>query len=332
MRKFCFNSYELNNISKYSGKINKRVEVCQVATASSPKDNSLIFINKLDRQLLNHIIGVKESIILLPEDCFEALDKAFLLINKENVVIPVDNPRREYARILNYILEREEVQNTDYKINELGYVLGKGVVIGKGTKIEPFVFIADNCVIGDGCVIKSGAKIRENTIIGDNCILKENCVIGDEGFGMERDEQGVPYRIPHLGGIVIGNNVEVGALVSIAQGTIEPTVIEDYVKIDDCVFIAHNCRIGRGSYIIANAEISGSVVIGENSWIGPSTSIINGIKLGRSVTVGIGSVVIKDVEENTIIAGNPADTTEKLRKLNKVIKSLLDESKGKSGI
>ncbi|QAA30593.1 UDP-3-O-(3-hydroxymyristoyl)glucosamine N-acyltransferase [Clostridium manihotivorum] len=330
MRRFCFNSYELNNLTKYKDRIDRHIDVYQVSTASSPKNNSLIFINKIDKQILKNISSTKESIILIKENPEIIKDEDYLLISKENIVLKVDNPRREYAIILNYILQREKATYAEYKVNALGYVLGKGVIIGNGTKIEPFAFIGDYCSIGDNCIIKSGAKIRENTVIGDNCIIKENCVIGDEGFGIERDEQGIPYRIPHLGGVVIGSNVEVGALVSIAQGTIEPTIIEDYVKIDDCAFIAHNCKIGRGTYIIANAEISGSVVIGRNSWIGPSAAIINGVKLGNNVTVGIGSVVIKNVEDGIVVAGNPADTTENLRRLNKIMKSLLAKGKIKS--
>lgn len=251
---------------------------------------------------------MKESIILVNCDTDDELAE-------DNLVLKADNPRMEYAKILKFILDSQVKEDREYEVNAHGYVKGKNVEVGEQTIIEPFVFIGDNCKIGRKCIIRSGAKIRENTVIGNDCLIKENCVIGDEGFGMERDENGIPYKIPHLGGVVIGNNVEVGALVSIAQGTIKPTVIEDYVKIDDCVFIAHNCRIEKGAYIIANAEISGSVKIGRYSWIGPSVSIIDRVNIGNNVTAGVGAVIIKDVPDNQIVAGNPADTTQNIRKM-----------------
>ena len=120
------------------------------------------------------------------------------------------------------------------------------------------------------------------------------------------DDMGVPVRIGHRGGVVIGADVEVGAHVSIAQGTIEPTVIHDHVKIDDCVFIAHNVTVGRASYVIAGAEISGSVTVGERVWISPEATVINGVTIGDDALVGIGSVVVKDVRDGDIVAGVPA--------------------------
>lgn len=307
-RKFIFTTYDLKNIKKYKERINKKFDVYSVSAASDPESNTLIFVCSMNDEILKKIHTVKESIILVNCDTDDELAE-------DNLVLKADNPRMEYAKILKFILDSQVKEDREYEVNAHGYVKGKNVEVGEQTIIEPFVFIGDNCKIGRKCIIRSGAKIRENTVIGNDCLIKENCVIGDEGFGMERDENGIPYKIPHLGGVVIGNNVEVGALVSIAQGTIKPTVIEDYVKIDDCVFIAHNCRIEKGAYIIANAEISGSVKIGRYSWIGPSVSIIDRVNIGNNVTAGVGAVIIKDVPDNQIVAGNPADTTQNIRKM-----------------
>lgn len=307
-RKFIFTTYDLKNIKKYKERINKKFDIYSVSTASDPESNTLIFVCSMNDEILKKIHTVKESIILVNCDTDDELAE-------DNLILKADNPRMEYAKILKFILDSQVKEDKEYEVNTRGYAKGKNVEIGEQTIIEPFVFIGDNCKIGRRCIIRSGAKIRENTVIGNDCLIKENCVIGDEGFGMERDENGIPYKIPHLGGVILGNNVEVGALVSIAQGTIKPTVIEDYVKIDDCVFIAHNCRIEKGAYIIANAEISGSVKIGQYSWIGPSASIIDRVNIGNNVTAGVGAVIIKDVPDNQIVAGNPADTTENIRKM-----------------
>ncbi|GFZ33522.1 hypothetical protein CSC2_40480 [Clostridium zeae] len=325
-KKFFFNSYDLMNIDDCYGKINRNINIYNVSTSGKPRDNSLIFISKIDKVSLMNMRFINESIILISDAVKQSLDEDKISIDKNNIVIIVERPRLEYAKILNYILKKENKVLQGYRLNEEGYVIGENVKVGEETQIEPLVFIGHNCSIGERCIIKSGAKIRDNVIVGNDCIIKENSVIGDEGFGMERDEKGSPFRIPHLGGVVLGNNVEVGALVSVAQGTIEPTVIEDNVKIDDCVFIAHNCRIGKGSYIIANSEISGSVTVGENSWIGPNTSIINGISIGSNVTVGIGSVVLRNVLDNEVVAGNPADTIENLKALKRIKQKLLNET------
>jgi UDP-3-O-[3-hydroxymyristoyl] glucosamine N-acyltransferase len=105
---------------------------------------------------------------------------------------------------------------------------------------------------------------------------------------------------------VIEDFVQVGNLVSIAQGTMAPTHIEHHVMIDDHVFIAHNVRVRYGALIIAGAEISGSVDIGAHSWISPQATIRNGLSIGERAVVGIGSVVVKSVQAGETVMGNPA--------------------------
>lgn len=150
------------------------------------------------------------------------------------------------------------------------------------------------------------AFIGAETIIGDDCIIKSGAVIGQDGFGFERDESDLPFRIKHLGKVIIGNNVEVGSGTTVCKGTLNDTIINDYVKIDDHVHIAHNVIIKKGAMIIACAEISGGVVINENAWIGPNASIIQKLVIGKKSIVGIGANVIKSVADFTVVAGNPA--------------------------
>jgi UDP-3-O-[3-hydroxymyristoyl] glucosamine N-acyltransferase len=294
-----FNIYNVSNLKKY-------------------ENNSLLFVNELRQDDLAIINKLSECVIITKE--------TKLNINNENsLVLFVENPRKEFAKILSYILSMEN-RDLNYIKHINGYCMGENVKVGLNTLIEPFCFIDSNVVIGNNCYIKSGVKINKYSIIGDNCIIGENAVIGGPGFGIERDSNSAQYenyRIPHLGGVIIKDNVEVGALVSIASGTIDPTVINEYVKIDDCVFIAHNCNIGKGTFIIANAEVSGSVTIGEGAWIGPNVSIIQKVKIGKKATVGIGAVVTKDIEENMIVAGNPADDIETIKGLRKFQKETM---------
>ena len=147
--------------------------------------------------------------------------------------------------------------------------------------------------------------ISAGATIGKNCLIKSHAVMGEEGFGFELDDDGTPVRIPHLGSVVLGDEVEVGVGSIIARGTIDPTRIGDRVKIDDAVFLAHNVNIGADTLVIANAEVSGSVTIGAKCWIGPSVSILNGITIGEGSLIGLGAVVTKPVPPNVVVVGNP---------------------------
>lgn len=318
LKKFDFEINELRKIEGYSCMKDSNFKIYSVSTIYNPHDNTLIFIKKFDKGMIGTLRNLHHCLIIINKT-------EIPLEQGNNVLIKTENPRLEYAKILNYIMNIQHESN--YRITSNSYAVGENVSIGKDTTIEPFATIDHDVVIGSNCIIKSGARINKYCVIGDNCCIRENSVIGGEGFGIERAENEVNFKIPHLGGVIIGNNVEVGALSSVVSGTIEPTVIEDYVKIDDSVFIAHNCKIDKGTFIIANAEISGSVRVGECSWIGPGSCIIQKVSVGKNVTVGIGAVVTKDIKDNSIVAGNPADNIENLKEIRRWQKEYLKRIK-----
>jgi UDP-3-O-[3-hydroxymyristoyl] glucosamine N-acyltransferase LpxD len=170
----------------------------------------------------------------------------------------------------------------------IGVVVGEGSTIGAGTFIYPNVTIGDRVHIGRNCLIKSGS------------------VIGQPGFRIYRDEFGVLHHMPHVAGVIIQDDVEIGALNTVVGGTIHPTVLERAVKTDDHVHIAHNCHVGARTLITACAELSGSVRIGADCWIGPNSSIRDGVTLGERAYVGIGSNVVAPVPAGVTVYGNPA--------------------------
>ena len=178
--------------------------------------------------------------------------------------------------------------------------LGEGVVVSPSAVLGCGVVIGPRSVIGHHVVIADGVRI------GADCVIKSNTVIGEAGFGFERDETGVPVRILHLGSVEIGDRVEIGSLNTICRATLGVTMVEDDVKTDDHVHIAHNCRVRRGALLTACAELSGGVDIGEFAWVGPNTSIIQKAVLGAHSFVGIGSNITKSVPEGASVAGNPA--------------------------
>ena len=148
--------------------------------------------------------------------------------------------------------------------------------------------------------------LLENTRIGANVTIKPNTTIGGDGFGYATRIGYPPMKIPHFGGVIVGNNVDIGSSVSIDRGVFVNTIISDSVKIDNGVHIAHNVVVGERSLIIAHSEVSGRVVIGNVVWMAPNVSIREKLKIGNRAFVGLGSVVTKDVEEDSIVFGVPA--------------------------
>jgi acetyltransferase-like isoleucine patch superfamily enzyme len=122
----------------------------------------------------------------------------------------------------------------------------------------------------------------------------------------DEDDDGNNIRLPHLGGVIIGNYVEIGSLTTVCSGTIEPTRISNHCKIDDHVHIAHNIVMDDNCIIVACAEISGSVHLEPGVWVGPNSATVEGLTLAADTLLGVGAVVTRSTEPNGIYAGNPA--------------------------
>lgn len=153
--------------------------------------------------------------------------------------------------------------------------------------------------------------VISNAKIGKNVIIGAGTVIGSEGFGYMPDEKGKLVQFPHIGGVIIEDDVEIGANVCIDRGALGDTIIGRGTKIDNLVHVAHNVKIGKNCQIICLVGIGGSVEIGDNSFVGISASIRNQVKIGKNVIIGMGAVVIKDVPDNMTVAGNPASPIPK---------------------
>jgi len=300
-KKFIFNIKDLNGIKNYN-KLFKDIQINNVSTIKNPKNHSLIFAKEWSKKIENKLKNINHSLILIKKFDGKINNKVI----ENNECLFVDNPRLEYALILNYVLNKQPKKDRHYKELNNRVIIGENVNIGKGATIEPFVFLDHNSYVGNDCILKSGVRICSNVLIGNHVSIGQNSVIGAPGFGIEKKEDGSFIRIPQIGGVVVGNNVEIGALSTIDSGTIEATVIEDNVMIDNHVHISHNVHIEKNCIITACSEISGSVYIEENTWLGPNCSIINGITIGKNVLIGMGAVVRKSTRDNVIIAGKPA--------------------------
>ena len=157
------------------------------------------------------------------------------------------------------------------------------------------------------CVNKFFKPNPCNVIKGDNVVIGEYCSIGRDGYQYILDvSTNKLIKFPHFGNIILEDDVEIGNNVCIARGALSNTILRRGVKVDNLVHIAHNVEVGENTQIIANAMIAGSVKIGKNCWISPSSSIKNQITIGDNVLIGLGAVVIKNVESNCVMIGNPA--------------------------
>lgn len=194
--------------------------------------------------------------------------------------------------------------------------------IGQGTYISPKVKLGSNVIIGNNCVLDGNITIGNNTriyhnvtiinnvSIGNNCNIESGVNIGHDGYSFTENDKHEKTMIKHYGGVSIGNNVHIGGQTHVARGTIDNTVIEDGVKIDTLIHIAHNCKIGKNSAIITGSLIYGSVELGSNVQI-TSGIVRNQKKIGDNSLVGIGSVIVKDISENTTVIGVPARELER---------------------
>lgn len=252
------------------------------------------FAKAWDKVVEAGIDDVQQCILLLP---LEAEDEA----NWLETAILVANPRLAFARILAEFFQEPPSE----KIAQTARI-GRNVRIGAHVTIGDFCVIGDNVVIGDYTELRHHVVIGRNVTIGKSCLIKSHSVIGEEGFGIEKDEDGMNIRVPHLGGVSIGDHVEIGALNTVCSGTVEPTSVADFVKTDDHVHIAHNCHLGMNSILTACAELSGSVTIGKNVWLGPNCSLLNGINIGDNAFIGLGAVVTKNCSPDGMYAGSPA--------------------------
>jgi UDP-3-O-[3-hydroxymyristoyl] glucosamine N-acyltransferase len=196
-----------------------------------------------------------------------------------------------------------------------GCYIGKDVILGDTVMLYPNVTIFDQTKVGEGTVIWSGTVIRERCEIGNNCIFHNNVSIGADGFGYRPREDGNGLvKIPQIGNVVIGNDVEIGANSCVDRGKFSSTIIGDGCKIDNLVQIAHNCVMGRSCIMAGNSGLAGSVTLGDGVIIGGSASIKDHLTLHSGVVVGAGSGVIKDVPAGKTVLGYPAQDAKEMLK------------------
>lgn len=216
------------------------------------------------------------------------------------------NPRLDFLRVVGaFFVEKDIPTGIHPSAN-----IEEGAIIGQNVSIGAHCHVGSKVRLGDNTTILPNCSIYGKVTIGCDCYIKPGVVIGGPGFGFENDENGVPVHFPHTGEVIIGNHVYIGANATIDRAAIDATIIEDHVKIDNLVHVAHNCKIHANTLVTAGAIFSGGVEVGKQSWIAPNCSIHQQTRIGENCTVGMGSVVLKNVKDGRTVFGNPAMKVE----------------------
>ena len=279
-------------LSELAQKINCRLhgEDCvidNVADINDAIEGQLAFI--YNPKYLQDIKSSTASAFIIKEEWLESCDRSALISQ---------NPRLDFARAAT-LLNPVSVTNTgvadsaviadDVQISSdvsIGHnvVIEQGVKLGKNVQIGACTVIANNVQLGDNTIIYANVSIGHGTRIGDNCTIFSGVVIGTDGFGYVKD--GDSYlKVPQIGNVIIGNNVDIGANSTIDRGSLKDTVIHDGVKLDNQLQVAHNVVIGKNTVVSAYTGIAGSTIIGENCLIGGGVGIRDNIEIVDNVVI-----------------------------------------------
>jgi len=250
--------------------------------------------------------------------------------------IVVENPYFSFGAILRLVVKE---QCADPKGIHTSAVIGEGVKVGKDVGIGPHAVIGDGCVLGDGAKIYPNATIGQHCVIGDETVIHANCAIreytrigkrcvihtctsiGGDGFGF-LPTHGQFQKIPQVGIVEIGDDVEIGCNCTVDRATMDKTVIGNGVKIDNHSHLAHNCIIGDNSVLVAYARLGGSTVLGRNVILTEDVGVTNGVKLGDGCIVGATAKVSRSWPAGTMLLGSPAQPAADEKRQIVLIKKL----------
>lgn len=220
-------------------------------------------------------------------------------------------------------------------------VLGKDVRLGKDVAIQAYCVIEEGAEIGDETILYAGVYVGQHTKIGSNCILypyvsirervnignrvviHNGTVVGSDGFGFAK-VRGMHHKIPQIGTVVIEDDVEIGANVTIDRARFDKTIIGRGTKIDNLVQIAHNVVIGEDSIVVAQTGISGSTVVGKNVTVAGQAGLVGHIKIGDNAVIAAQAGVTKSVLPNTCVSGYPAKPHHIAKRINAYVQKLPD--------
>ena len=306
------------------------VVIEKVADITNGEEGSIVFVS--NAKYTKHLKSTAASAVIVTEKMLEACNKPALV---------AENPRVVFAKIallLNPLPEMEPwisphaviaddaVVDASARV-EACVVIRDGASIGPGTWISPGCVIEKNVTIGANTRLFANVTIGEGCTIGDNNILHSGAVIGADGFGFVWDQDSY-IKVPQLGSVQIGNEVEIGANTSIDRGAIGDTIVENGVKIDNQIQLGHNDHVGENTTISGQTGVAGSVKIGKNCIIGGGVGISDNIEITDNVILAGRSNVATSIKQPGMYAAViPVVEAGKWRRILARIKQLDDMAK-----
>lgn len=183
--------------------------------------------------------------------------------------------------------------------------VGEGSIVGARCQIHSGVVIGKNCRVGDDVVLYPNAVLYDDTVLGDRVIVHANSVLGADGFGY-RFQNGKHVKVPQLGGVEVGSDVEIGACTTIDRGTFMPTRVGEGTKIDNLVQVAHNCQVGKHNLFVSQMGIAGSSTTGDYVVVAGQVGICDHVHIGTGAVIGAKAGVTKEVPAGQRVLGAPA--------------------------
>lgn len=307
------------------------IEVDKVATLVSAKAGNISFLT--NKKYREQLVQSQASAVLI-----HASELAYCQEHANAVPIVLDNPYLSYARLAQLMdtTPKQPQGIHPSAVVEAGATVAPSASIGANAVVSNGAVIGENAVIGANCFIGENSSIGNNTrlwanvsiyhdvSIGSDCLFQSGAVIGSDGFGYAPDgRQWV--KIPQLGGVVIGDRVEVGANTAIDRGALDNTVISDGVIIDNLCHLAHNISIGENSALAGGSMIAGSSTVGANCAMGGKAGISGHLTVADNVVMTATAMVLKDIKEpGSYSSGIASMPSQDWRKLNVRLKQLDD--------
>lgn len=321
--------FTLKQINKIiNGKLhgNGNLLITGVSSIENSKKGDITFIK--DERFVDKILKTEASAIVVHR-AIEQTKKPLIIVSHPflafiELLKLISDQKQSQPRIIH---QTATVAKTASLGNEIS--IGANVVIDENTKIgnnvtiRPNAFIGKNCNIGDCSTIYPNVTIREEVTIGKRVIIHSGTTIGDDGFGYLQIK-GKHVKIPQVGTVEIGDDVEIGSNVTIARAALDKTIISNGVKIDNHSHIAHNVFIGEDTMLIAYAKIAGGAEVGKNVMIAEDVGITDHAVIGDNCIIGGGSKVYKSLKPGSVVWGSPAKPITLEKRIQVLIKKLPD--------
>ncbi|MBQ7287273.1 MAG: UDP-3-O-(3-hydroxymyristoyl)glucosamine N-acyltransferase [Candidatus Gastranaerophilales bacterium] len=321
--------YSLEELAQLVGGILTKASDVIIDKVAPPKlaDETTLAL-AMNEEEIENIAQSKAKAVLVP-----------LGVNLEGIsTIEVERPRLAFMKLLNAFYIAPDTPRNIHpsahidptaKIGEnvsigANVFVGRNAVIGDNTALMPNVYIGKEAKVGSDCLFHPGVNIGDFVVVGSRCILHHGVSLGADGFSFvteapnnieQAKKEGAikevntdvkVFKIPSLGSVVVGNDVEIGANTCVDRGTVENTTIGDQTKIDNLVMIGHNCRIGKACTIVSQVGIAGSCVIGDRVVIAGQAGLKDHIEIGDDSIILAQAGVTKSFPRKSVVMGAPA--------------------------